>query len=81
MNPLMPSRGKAQKVSVTVRIDAAVAREAREFVRDQMGAPLYMRLNTLVQDALVERIAALRKQLASNDHLISSNNRRTGRTQ
>lgn len=57
--------GKRNSRPLTVRIDAAVAEQARTFARDQAGKPLYLTLNALVEQALRNEIQRLEQLVAS----------------
>lgn len=59
----MPKR-PPDRVLLSVRIDTEVARRARELCRNQAGSPLFLRLGTFVQQAIVNQIAATEAQLA-----------------
>lgn len=60
----MPSKPKDARKTITVRIDAALVLEARAFVHDYSGKPLYLTLNGLVEQALRREIDRLGLVLA-----------------
>jgi hypothetical protein len=52
------------KKTITVRIDAALVEEARGFVRDYAGKPLFLTMNGLVESAIVRELERCRRVLS-----------------
>jgi hypothetical protein len=59
------------RVSLTVRVRKDIADEARRVAREEAGKPRFLKLNLLVEQALVAYLAALRAEneggIASRD--------------
>jgi len=50
------------RVSLTVRVRKDIADEARRVAREEAGKPRFLKLNLLVEQALVAYLAALRAE-------------------
>ena len=61
----MPSKpAKPNRKTITVRIDATLVMEARNFVRDYAGKPLFLTLNGLTEAAIRNEIDRCRMILS-----------------
>jgi hypothetical protein len=60
-NRMKPASSSIPKRPVSVRLDAQLAAEFRAFVRDEMGAPLYLTVASFIDGALRAHLIAMRR--------------------